>query len=290
LHRYLGYEGGVNDVACCIRVPLQVRRLFAANEGRIIPSYPEDIPSIPPQEQDSQEEEFETNNSQSTNTSEAMCKEPVLRSPRSASMGLGTVHRTPQDLRQLSMTERFIASTKLHLDRAWASVFYEANIPINVIRHPAFIYAVKETVKHRMPVYTPLSYNAVRTSLLEDSLHKYGITLCADGWDNVQNRPLLNIIQIGTRGDHFLGTVDTTGEHKDAQYIAEQISTFVAKMGSHNVVQICIDNVATMANVGCTVMQSNPHMYVQGCATHCLDLLLEDWGKQLWIKRLMKKA
>jgi hypothetical protein len=220
-------------------------------------------------------------------------------------MGLGTVHRTPQDLRQLSMTERFIASTKLHLDRAWASVFYEANIPINVIRHPAFIYAVKETVKHRMPVYTPLSYNAVRTSLLktkkeeverktttqlEDSLHKYGITLCADGWDNVQNRPLLNIIQIGTRGDHFLGTVDTTGEHKDAQYIAEQISTFVAKMGSHNVVQICIDNVATMANVGCTVMQSNPHMYVQGCATHCLDLLLEDWGKQLWIKRLMKKA
>jgi hypothetical protein len=40
LHRHLGYEGGVNDVAYCIRMPLQVQRLFAANEGRIIPSYP----------------------------------------------------------------------------------------------------------------------------------------------------------------------------------------------------------------------------------------------------------
>jgi hypothetical protein len=143
LYRHLGYEGGVNDVAYCTRVPLQIRWFFAANEGRIIPSYLEDIPFVPPQEQDSQEEEFETNNSQSTNTSEAMDREPALRSPRSASMGLGAVHRTPQDLRQLSMIEGFNASTKLHLDRAWASAFYEANIPFNVIRHPAFIYIVK---------------------------------------------------------------------------------------------------------------------------------------------------
>jgi hypothetical protein len=48
-------------------------------------------------------------------------------------MGLGAVHQTPQDLRQLSMTEGFNASTKLYLDRAWASTFYEANIPFNVI-------------------------------------------------------------------------------------------------------------------------------------------------------------
>jgi hypothetical protein len=209
LHRYLGYECGVNDVTYCTKVPLQVWRLFAANEGRIIPSYLENIPSVPPQEQDSQEKEFETNNSQSTNTFEAMGREPALRSPRSASMGLRAVHRTPQDLRQLSLTEGFNASTKLHLDRAWASAFYETNIPCNVIRHPSFIYAVKETTKHRMPVYRPPSYNTVRTNLLKtkneeverktttqlgDSLYKYGVTLCADGWDNVQSCPLLNII------------------------------------------------------------------------------------------------
>jgi hypothetical protein len=137
------------------------------NKGRILPSYPEDIPFVPLQEQDSQEDEFETNNSQSTKTSEAMGRDPTLRPPRSASMGPGAVHRTPQELRQLSMTEGFNASTKLRLDRAWASAFYEANIPFNVIRHPAFIYAMKEIAKRRMPAYTPPSYNAIRMSLLK---------------------------------------------------------------------------------------------------------------------------
>jgi hypothetical protein len=53
LHMHLGYEGGVNDVTYYIRMPLQVWQLFAVNEGRIIPSYLEDIPFVPPQEQDS---------------------------------------------------------------------------------------------------------------------------------------------------------------------------------------------------------------------------------------------
>ena len=38
------------------------------------------------------------------------------------------------------------------------------------------------------------------------------------------------------------------------------------------------------------IFQSISHLYVQGCAAHCLDLLLEDWGKEEWVKKLVKKA
>ena len=38
------------------------------------------------------------------------------------------------------------------------------------------------------------------------------------------------------------------------------------------------------------IFQSISHLYVQGCAAHCLDLLLEDWGKEEWMKKLVKKA
>ena len=38
------------------------------------------------------------------------------------------------------------------------------------------------------------------------------------------------------------------------------------------------------------IFQSISHMYMQGCATHCLVLLLEDWGKEEWVKKLVKKA
>jgi hypothetical protein len=33
-----------------------------------------------------------------------------------------------------------------------------------------------------------------------------------------------------------------------------------------------------------------PSLYFQGRVVHCLDLLLEDWGKTTWVKRIVKKA
>ena len=38
------------------------------------------------------------------------------------------------------------------------------------------------------------------------------------------------------------------------------------------------------------ILQSTSHLYMQGCAAHCLDLLLENWSKEEWVKKLMKKA
>ena len=155
------------------------------------------------------------------------------------------------------------------------------------MRHPAFVYAMHKTAHHRMLAYTTPSYNAICTKLLtarkvdldkqvkekmEFSIEKYGVTICCDGWDNVQNRPLLNIVQCGTKGDVFLGTINSTGNHKDHTYVAAQIRPFVQMVGGHNVVQFCTKNAPIMAFAGPDVMQSNPHMYVQRCAAHCLDL------------------
>ena len=81
---------------------------------------------------------------------------------------------------------------------------------------------------------------------LGNSIGKYGVTICCDGWDNIQNRPLLNVVQCGPNGDLFLGTIDNTGNHKDQQYIVSQIRPFLEKVGIHNVVQVCMDNAPVM--------------------------------------------
>ena len=114
-----------------------------------------------------------------------------------------------RELYQRFLPEGFNASTKEILDRVWASAFFEENIPFNVVRHPTFIHAVHETARLRMPAYRPPSYNAVRTRLLTakrvdvekkveeklgNSIGKYGITICCNGWDNIQNQPLLNVV------------------------------------------------------------------------------------------------
>ena len=146
-----------------------------------------------------------------------------------------------------------------------------------------------------MPTYKPPSYNAIHTMLLAakkknldkqvkeklgNYIDKYSVTLCCDGWNNFQNRPLLNMVQCGTKGDVFLGTIDTTRNHKDHTYVATQILvSFVKKIGVDNVVQICTDNVPIMSLAACDVMRINCHIHVQGCAAHCFDLLLKDWAQ-----------
>ena len=210
-----------------------------------------------------------------------------------------------RELCQHSLPEGFNASTKEILDKVWASAFYKANISFNVVRHPTSIHTVRETASLRMRAYRPPSYNVVRTRLLtakmvdvekkveeklDNSIGKYGVTICCDGWDNVQNRPLLNIVQCGPNGDFFLSTINTTSDHKDHQYVAGQICPFLEKVGVHNVVQVCMENAPVMIATSRHIFQSTSHLYVQGSATHCLDLFLEDWDKEEWVKKLVKKV
>ena len=84
-----------------------------------------------------------------------------------------------------------------------------------------------------------------------------------------------------------MGTINTTGNQKDDTYVATQILSFVQKVGADNVVQICTDNAPVMSLAACDVVRLNPHMYIQGCAAYCFDLLLEDWD---WMKKVIKKA
>jgi hypothetical protein len=45
------------------------------------------------------------------------------------------------------------------------------------------------------------------------------------------------------------------------------------------VVQVVTDNGANFKVTGMILMERTPHLFLTPCATHCLDLLLEDIGK-----------
>ena len=246
---HLGYRpslGAPRDVSICRIVPPHIKILFEGCASIV----PEPIGIATKATHLEHDVPVEPILSQLVNRE----REPLQMS-QTTSQSNTRVHDTPpQKLRQLNISEGFNASTKKHLDSVWATSFYEANIPFNVVRHPTFVYLVCEIARHWMPAYKPPSYNAISTTLLTakkknldkqvkeklgNSIDKYDVTLCCDGWDNVQNQPLLNMVQCGTKGEVFLGTIDTTGNHKDHTYVATQILSFVQKVGAVNVVQIC---------------------------------------------------
>jgi hypothetical protein len=141
-------------------------------------------------------------------------------------------------------------------NKKWASVFYEANIPFNVMQHMVLIKAMKATFEFQT-YYKPLSCHGLCTNLLEQSkvdvskqiiqrtrnlIHKYGVAFCFDGWDNIAWHPLLNIMFVCASGYVFVGSIDATKEWKDAHYICNTLGGYIKTIGINNIVQMCINN------------------------------------------------
>jgi len=115
-------------------------------------------------------------------------------------------------------------------------------------------------------------------------IHKYGTIICYDGWDNIAQPPLLNVMFAYLSGDVFIGSINTIGKRKDAHYICNALVGYIETIGVNNIVHICTINASTMRSVVNLVILHFPSFYFQGCDVHCLDLLLEYWGKTTWAK------
>jgi hypothetical protein len=76
------------------------------------------------------------------------------------------------------------------------------------------------------PGYTPPAYNALRGPLLETAKAKVnrllavwrnegkrttGFVLSSDGWEDVNGRPLINILLSTPKGAHFVEAVNASG-------------------------------------------------------------------------------
>ena len=64
----------------------------------------------------------------------------------------------------------------------------------------------------------------------------------------------------------------------------------VTEVGATNVVQVIIDNVANSILASKMLEEKHITIFWTPCATHCIDLMLEDICKQDWIKDTIEHA
>jgi hypothetical protein len=114
------------------------------------------------------------------------------------------------------------------------------------------------------------------TNKTKNSIHKYGVVIRSDEWDNVNSCPLLNIILVYPNKDLFLKTINTIEDPKDAQYICNALVENIQNMGVDNFVQIYTNNASNMRNTSNILRVRYPSISFQGCATYCFDFLLND--------------
>jgi len=83
-------------------------------------------------------------------------------------------------------------------------------------------------------------------------------------------------IAVSEDGSMFLGAVNTEGEIKRKEYIAEKLISVIESVGPKNVVQVIIDNAANCKGVGLIIEQKYDHIFWTPCVVHTLNLALKN--------------
>ena len=113
-----------------------------------------------------------------------------------------------------------------------------------------------EAISNSNLIYRGPAYNSMRTDLLDavkcrvekDSTAWFdhgknvtGFVLASDGWTDAQKRPLLNFMLVTPRGTKFVRALDTSGNEKSGQYIADKMSEVIDEVGPAHITAVIMD-------------------------------------------------
>jgi len=136
-------------------------------------------------------------------------------------------------------------------------------IPFNVLRSPQWSEMVAAINKGPKGYKSPSSEKA-RTSLLDackrnveqdlgalkNTWHTHGVSIVSDGWTNMKNKPLINVIASNSRGSMFLYADDFSGIEKTGEAIADYLLKAIEDIGASMVMQVVTDNASNCKAAG----------------------------------------
>lgn len=117
-----------------------------------------------------------------------------------------------------------------------------------------------EVISSSSVTYRGPAYNAMRTVLLqavkdrvesscedwlEHAMKITGFALASDGWTDAQGRPLLNFLLCTPRGTKFMRALDTSGNEKNGDYIADKMSEVIDEVGAEYISVVIMDGAAS---------------------------------------------
>jgi hypothetical protein len=205
--------------------------------------------------------------------------------------------------KQNTLKAAFGKQDKSKVDGLWGRAFYGNGLSFRLINDPHFKVAVEATADFGENYKLP-SLVFLRTTLLDKekvsvaaelksfmvSAWSSKATITSDGWLDTRNRLLFNLLMVTPKGEKFLESVDTSGDTKDANFIAQVVGKAIEDVGAKIVVQVHMDSVAVCKGAGRKLEARFPHITFIPCTSHCLDLLLEDMGKLDWVSSVIAEA
>ncbi|CAI5460863.1 unnamed protein product [Closterium sp. Yama58-4] len=124
-------------------------------------------------------------------------------------------------------------------------------------------------------------------SPITKSWKETGVTIASDMMKDKSGRAQMKVVFINASGAVFLEAFDCKAETKTGAFIVSVLQPLIEKLGPEHVVAICTDGGSNYVFAGKLLQKKYPHMEFVPCATHVLDLLLEDFGGMDWAQEVV---
>ncbi|CAI5526679.1 unnamed protein product [Closterium sp. Naga37s-1] len=195
------------------------------------------------------------------------------------------------------------ASARREAHQSLALMFAGCHIPEQIVDHPLFVNAIRD-VARAGENYVPPGRKYIGGSGLQACRHgiesglvgikaswkKVGVTVASDMMTDRNGRPQANVFLVNDAGAVLHVCVDSNMEKKTGGYIVWLLKPVVEEVGAKNIVAFCMDGGSNYAVACQTLVAEWPHIQIVPCATHVLDLLMEDVGKLGWAKGVVDRA
>ncbi|XP_010247484.1 PREDICTED: uncharacterized protein LOC104590486 isoform X2 [Nelumbo nucifera] len=188
-------------------------------------------------------------------------------------------------------------------DMAVAKFMYDAGIPFSAA-NSFYFQLMADAIAAVGPGYKMPSYHSLRGKLLNKTVQETGelcqelkrsweVTGCSvlvDRWTDRTDRTVLNFFAYCPKGTMFLRSVDATETTKSSEALLDLFDSIVQDVGPKNIVHFVTDTTPNYKAAGKALMNKYKTFFWSACAAHCIDLMLEEFGKMDQVKEVLARA
>ncbi|KAG6501921.1 hypothetical protein ZIOFF_041805 [Zingiber officinale] len=194
-----------------------------------------------------------------------------------------------------------IRPQSLDAERCIAEFFFENKLDFSVARSCSYQLMLEALGG---PGFRGPSLEALRTTWLQKLKSEVtlqikemqkdwattGCTILADTWTDHKSRALINFFISSPLGTFFYKSVNASAYFKNTKCLYDLFDSIIQEFGPENVVQVIADSSLNYLSIGNLMMQNYSTIVWSTCASHCLNLILEDFSSIDWVNRCILQA
>ena len=190
--------------------------------------------------------------------------------------------------------------TPVQVHEAWGKTIAACGLPVHIVDDPFFRDAVRltamcgmrmicmgpdrtlsdTTLPHRTTYSTKIipdldkRTDAAVMNKMEGVLQQLGGALISDGWESTTGRPIVNMVLAANGHSVLRAAIDTTGETKTMEFIADLVVKHINEVGGGKIVAVCMDGACKGAFK--YIIEKCPWVQCFVCPSHGVDNFIKN--------------